>query len=258
MVSIFFFGTRCGPGLVNKTDKKSLIKKHFWSTVFMLFIIDHGSCSRVHAALICSLFQIMVPVLEYMLLLSVLYYRSWFLFSSTCCSYLFSILDHGSCSRVHAALICFIFEIMVPVLEYMLLLSVLYSRSWFLFSSTCCCYLFYILDHCSGSRVHTALICSIFQIMVPVLEFMLLLSGINIWKEAFQWTWAAVSAVIYYPHLQKQKFICKKLLTAFLSDPSIFHIFGLLWYFTIPLDAYTNISTSLQYLSFHYFPFSVI
>ena len=47
----------------------------------------------------------MVPVLEYMLLLSVLYTRSWFLFLSSCCSYLFSFLDHGSCSRVHAALI---------------------------------------------------------------------------------------------------------------------------------------------------------
>ena len=92
MVSILFFGTRCGPGLVNKTDKKSLIKKTFLVNCFY--------------ALICSSLSIMVPVLEYMLLLSVLYSRSWFLFSSTCCSYLFSILDHGSCSRVHAALIC--------------------------------------------------------------------------------------------------------------------------------------------------------
>ena len=138
-----------------------MIKKRFGQLFlcsYLLFIIDHGSFSRVHAALICSLFQIMVLVLEYMLLLSVLYSRSWFLFSSTCCSYLFSFLDHGSCS------------------QYMLLLSVLYSRSWFLFLSTYCSYLFYILDHGSCSRVHIALICSLFQIMVPVLEYILLLS----------------------------------------------------------------------------------
>ena len=136
MVSIFSLG----PWVVNKTANKSQIKRRYW---FNIIILDIGFCARDHAALICSLFQSKVPVLEYMLVLSVLYSRSWFLFSSTCWSYLFLILDHGSCSRLHVALIC-----------------------------------------------------SVFQIMVPVLEFMLLLSGINIWKEAFQWTWEAVSAVI--------------------------------------------------------------
>ena len=94
MVSILFFGTRFGPGLVNKTDKKA------WSKNVLV---------NYFYALICSLLLIMVPFLEYMLLLSVLFSRSWFLFLSTCCSYLFYILDHGSCSRVHAALICSLF-----------------------------------------------------------------------------------------------------------------------------------------------------
>ena len=136
-------------------------------------------------ALICILLLITVPDLEYKLLQYVLFSRSWFLFSSTCCSYLFSsrswflfsctccsylfssrswflfsstycyylfsFLDHGSCSQVHTTLICSLFQIMVPVLGYMLLLAVLNSRSWFLFSSTCCSYLFYILDHGSCS-----------------------------------------------------------------------------------------------------------
>ena len=131
MVSILFFGTRCGPGLVNKTAEKSLIKKCFCSTIIM------------H--------------------LSVFYYWSRFLISSTSCSSMFSFLDHGSCSRVHAALICSLFSSRSWFLFSCTCCSYLFSsRSWFLFSSTYCSNLFSFQDHGSCSRVHAALSCSQF------------------------------------------------------------------------------------------------